>query len=203
MSQFPEPSTNPNNPELLIWCLFLLGGADKFVDVEDLFMKAFELAPARLSWRTRPEIPDYKKCAISLYEIEDPKRSAFTDSILKNGAYQRKLSIAGSNWCETYSSHFAKLYSLGIVPSAAIQDDGRIIRSIESSTIYVNFLKNPQIELPLYEIADLFRCMPDANDAVWASRFDLAEHAAKRNGRDSVILFIHKCRDVVVRDSIK
>ena len=198
MSQYPAPSTNPNNAELLIWCLFLLGGADKFVDVEDLFLKTFELAPARLSWRTRPEIPDYKKCAKALQEIEDPKRSTFAAFMTKNGVYQRKLSMAGSEWCEAYSSHFAKLYSQGNVPSAVTQDDGKIIRTIESSTTYTNFLKNPLSELPLYEIADLFRCMPDADMAVWASRLDVAENAAKRNSRDAVVAFISNCREIVL-----
>ena len=202
MSQYPAPSTNPNNAELLIWCLFLLGGADKFVDVEDLFLKTFELAPARLSWRTRPDIPDYKKCAKALQEIEDPKRSTFATFMTKNGVYQRKLSMAGSEWCEAYSSHFANLYSQGNVPSAVTQEDGKIIRTIESSTTYRNFLKNPLSELPLYEIADLFRCMPDADMAVWASRLDVAENAAKRNSRDGVVAFISNCREIVLKGTI-
>ena len=203
MNNLSPPSANPNNAELLIWCLFLVGGADKFVDVEDLYFKLFELAPARLSWRTRHDVPDYKKCAKALQEVEDQKRSRFNTFIIKNGPYQRKLSTDASAWCELYSAHFKILYSESIVPSAASQDDGRTLRSIESSDLYGKYLKDQSTELSLHAIADLFRCMPDANDAVWASRFDLAEHAAKRNGRDYVILFIHKCREVVVRESIK
>jgi hypothetical protein len=42
----PEPVTNS---DVFLWALYELGGADEFVDVEEAFIKAFELAPLRLS----------------------------------------------------------------------------------------------------------------------------------------------------------
>lgn len=50
-----------SNSELFVWALYLLGGAEHDVDVEDIYLKCFAIAPARLGWRTKPEIPDYKK----------------------------------------------------------------------------------------------------------------------------------------------
>jgi len=40
------------NWELAVWALGLLDGATSFVDVEDVSLRAFELAPTRLAWRT-------------------------------------------------------------------------------------------------------------------------------------------------------
>jgi hypothetical protein len=194
VTEHPPPSKSANNAELLIWCLYLLGGSDKFIDIEDLFLKIFDLAPARLSWRTRPEFPDYKKCSSALQSVENSKRSDFTSFLIKNGLYLRKLSTSGSVWCEKHKPHLEKLYSSGTVPSTNIQDDGKLIRNIENSEIYVSYLKNSSVELSVYSIADLFRCMPDANTAIWAARLDLAENAAKRNNKEAIRSFINACR---------
>jgi hypothetical protein len=48
------------NADIFLWALFELGGSDKFDDVEAVFLKAFELAPQRLSLRTNTQIPDLK-----------------------------------------------------------------------------------------------------------------------------------------------
>lgn len=197
MTEHPPPSKSANNTDLLIWCLYLLGGSDKFIDIEDLFLKIFELAPARLSWRIRPDIPDYKKCSSALQSVENPNRSDYTTFLTKNGLYLRKLSTTGSEWCEKHKPHLEKLYSHGTVPSTNIQDDGKLIRTIENSDLYLSYLKNSSIEISVYSIADLFRCMPDANTAIWAARLDLAENAAKRNSKETMQSFITACRQKV------
>ena len=57
-----QPSTNVNNPELLIWAAYQLEAFEEWVHQEAIFLKAFELAPLRLSWATRPDIPDKHNC---------------------------------------------------------------------------------------------------------------------------------------------
>ena len=37
-----------SNSELFVWALYLLGGAERDVDVEEIYLKCFEIAPARL-----------------------------------------------------------------------------------------------------------------------------------------------------------
>ena len=197
MPSAPPPSSTPNNPELLIWALFLLGGSDNFVDVEELFIKSFELAPARLSWRTRQDIPDYKKCSKALQEIEDKKRSLHSHLFEKQGSYKRKLSSAGVVWATKYSAVLGALYSDGIVPSAAIQEDSRTLRTITESKTFQNYLASEDAILNLYEISDLFRCLPDADEAIWKQRFDRVRNAAVRNGQTRVITFVEQCASAI------
>ena len=198
MTLTPPPSSSPNNPELLIWALSLLGGNDNFIEVEDLFIKAFELAPARLSWRTRQDLPDYKKCSKALQEVEDQKRSQLSHLFEKKGAYKRKLSSAGIEWVNTHSKELAALYSDGVVPSASVQEDAKLLRSITESVPFEAFLNDEQTEMNVYEVSDLFRCMPDADFTVWKQRFDRVRNAASRNGNSRVISFVDKCRELVL-----
>ena len=197
MSLAPPPSSTPNNHELLIWALFLLGGSDNFIDVEELFIKSFELAPARLSWRTRQDIPDYKKCSKALHEVEDKKRTQLSHLLEKQGSYKRKLSGDGVTWVTKYATVLASIYSDGIVPSAAVQEDSKVLRTITESLIFAAFLKDEKAELNIYEISDIFRCLPDADTAIWKQRLDRVRNAAIRNGHTRVISFVDKCASVV------
>lgn len=66
------PSGTHNNSDLLVWACYQCGGFDRWIEVEELYLNAFELALARLAWRTRGNLPDYKKCAKALQELEGP-----------------------------------------------------------------------------------------------------------------------------------
>lgn len=43
------------NPQIVAIAAYLLGGKSKFIDIEDIALKAYELAPERFSWRTHPD----------------------------------------------------------------------------------------------------------------------------------------------------
>ena len=90
------PSMNANNQDLFVWSLFLLNGGSEWVDVEDIYLKSFELAPERLSWRTRRDIPDYKKCAKALQSVEAPGKN-HEGMLVKKSEHERKLSTKDSS----------------------------------------------------------------------------------------------------------
>ena len=191
------PSSTHNNADLLIWSAFLLGAHGKWIDVEDVYLKAFELAPARLSWRTRSELPDYKKCAKALQELEDPNRSEHLGLLSKQGSYKRKLTEKGYLWCKQYESHLSGLYSGNAVPAALNQESSRIIRQIETSEVFKRYVDDGFLSGDVWEIAEAMRCMPDSNLSVWADRIDAVSIAAKENQRDDIEVFASKVREQV------
>ena len=192
------PSNDHNNADLLVWALHLAGGGDRWVDVEELYLKAFELAPIRLSWRTRPDLPDYKKCAKALFELEDPKRSDHLGLTTKNGAYERRLSNQGVEWCETHRTLLASLYSsTDVVPSASPQDDARRIRTLTSSTAYRQWVETGELTCTLWELAEAFRCRAQSSKTTWFVRLDENTVAARRNGDQELQGFIDAAREFV------
>ena len=74
------PSITHNNSDLTVYACYLAGGYERWLDVEELYLKMFELAPNRLGWRTRSDLPDYKKCAKALQELEDLSRARLITS---------------------------------------------------------------------------------------------------------------------------
>lgn len=192
------PSTVHNNQDLLVWSLHLLGGADRWVDVEDLYLQAFELAPARLAWRTKPDIPDYKKCAKALQSVEDAKRGSHPGLFQKQGQYLRKLTMDGVEWCATHASTLERLYGgEKPVPSAATQDDARRIKEVESHPAFTGYRAGEQLRASRWDLAETFRCLGDSPPATWTARFDEVEMAARRNGRDDVVAFVTAARRVI------
>jgi len=194
------PSDNHNNDDLLVWALHLLGGAERWVDVEELFLKAFELAPARLSWRTRPDLPDYKKCAKALQSVENPKRSDHLGLFSKNGPYERRLTFDGLRWCEEHQELLSRLYQGGVVPSATRQDDARRIRSLMSSDAFRLWADTSELTCPLGELADAFRCLADSPMATWQARLNEHTLAAERNGNADLAAFIRVARGRVDKE---
>lgn len=189
-----SPSSNHNNDDLLVWALHVLGGAERWVDVEELYLKAFELAPARLSWRTRPDLPDYKKCAKALQSIERPKRSSHHGLLAKRGAYERRLTIEGLRWCEEHQELLSSLYMDGVVPSAAPQDDARRIRSLTNSDPFRLWTDTGTLTCQLGELADAFRCLANSPMATWQARLNELTLAADRNGNTELAAFIEAAR---------
>jgi len=93
MSQVQEAT----NWEVFLWALYRLGGATEFIEVEDIFLKCFQLAPNRFSWRTRENLPDYKKCSKALRDAE-AKQPHF---LVKTGdGFKRQLTVEGQKWIE-------------------------------------------------------------------------------------------------------
>lgn len=194
------PSTEHNNADLLVWACFSAGGYERWIDVEDLYLKAFELGPNRLGWRTRPDLPDYKKCAKALQEVEDPKRSDHLGLFLKQGQYTRKLSDEGLEWCTAYKSLLESLYGGGFVPSQSVSELARIIAAVEKTDAYRRFVSTGKVDVELWVLADALQCMPNSSTAVWMDRLDRLRLAAERNGRDELMGFVASARQRVVAE---
>ena len=193
-----------NNPDLLLWAFYLLNAADRWVDVEEAYLKAFELAPARLSWRTRPELPHFHKCASALHAIENETSSDHLGLIVKNGShgrsYERRLTADGVRWCEEHQTLLSDLYSDGIVPSHAGQDDARRIRLIQQSAAYTEWALESEITCSIGQLADAFRCLANSPPGTWQSRFDEYTLAAERNGETNLLAFIEAARNRLIDD---
>ena len=191
------PAIVHNNSDLSIYACYLAGGYERWLDVEELYLKAFELAPARLSWRTRPDLPDYKKCN-RIFEVSDPTHGKNLQRlILKRGKYQCKLSAEGYAWCIQYASILQSLYKGGVVPTAAVQEASRMIRNLEKTEAFKKFIKTGNIESPLWELAEAFQCMVDSDEGVWVGRFDQMTVFAENNSREDFLRFVELSRQKV------
>ena len=162
------PSAEANNQDVFIWALYLLGGADRDVDVEAVYLKSFELAPARLGWRTKPELPDYKKTAKALQSVE---ATTHVGLVHKVGPYTRRLTANGASWIERYREILETTYSLSRNVEAPKRSNLEHKRSvIKSSAAFAQWLANDPVEFA--DLADAFECSPASPQNVWKGRME-------------------------------
>jgi hypothetical protein len=179
----PEQVTNP---EVFVWALYDLDGANNFVDVEDIFWRAFEIAPLRFAWRTRPAIPDLKRCSKALQEAE-----AWTPKLfVKKGPEMRKLTVEGQQWIEDNFDRLADvLGSDAIVRAPRLRLPSRLIAQALQSSLYGDWQLNKLIGDERWRVAEMLRCSPDSSRHVFADRLETLRSAAYSAGRLDVLEF--------------
>jgi len=161
------PSLEANNQDVFVWALYLLGGADKDVDVEEIYLKCFELAPARLGWRTHPEIPDYKKTSKALQSIE---ATTHVGLLHRPHKYSRRLTLEGIKWVESYREILEKNYSKAIVQASKnTNQHERRRHELKRSDAWTKFFIDPAT-VEISDAAAALQCSAASPLSVWSGR---------------------------------
>src|SRR2546426_3027217 len=173
----PEPVINS---DVFLWALFELGGADEFVDVEAVFIRAFELAPLRLSWRTRPDLPDLKKCSKALRDAEGRKPPL----LVKQGPEMRRLTVEGQRWIEDNFDRLAQ--ALGqdkVIQAPRTRVPSRLVSQALQSPVFAAWRETGAITSDKWRVAEMLRCSPDSPSSVFRNRLETLRGAAYSAGR--------------------
>ena len=167
MIRTDPPSSEPNNQDVFVWALYILGGADRDIDVEEIYLKCFELAPARLGWRTHPEIPDYKKTSKALQSIE---ATTHVGLLHRPHKYSRRLNHEGIKWVQAYKAILEKNYSKTLVQaSKATNQHERKRHELKKSDAWAKFLINPST-VEISDAAAALQCSAASPLSVWSGR---------------------------------
>jgi hypothetical protein len=144
------------------------------VDVEAIYLRSFDLAPARLGWRTRPDLPDYKKTAKALQSVESKTHVGL---VHRSSPYLRRLTTAGAVWVEQNRSLLERTYSGGVpVQAAATNEHERRRRLTRGSAAYADWSAGQPIGIEA--LADALECSPASPPTVWTGRILELERAA-------------------------
>jgi hypothetical protein len=74
-----------SNVEIVTLALYLLGGESRYVDTEDIAIKANEIAPGRFCWHKYPSQIYLKHVETRLFDARNPKHGGFTLGSLRKG----------------------------------------------------------------------------------------------------------------------
>lgn len=179
----PEPVTNS---DVFLWALWDVGGADDFVDVETAFIKAFELAPLRLSWRTHSDLPDLKKCSKALRDAEGREPRL----LVKKGAEMRRLTVEGQRWIENNFDRLAEaLGSNRVVRAPSTRVPSRLVGQALQSSVFTTWSETGRITEEKWRAAEMLRCSPDSSRSVFRERLETLRTAAYSAGRLDALEF--------------
>lgn len=194
------PNETANNQDVFLWALYILGGADRDVDVEDIYLKCFEMAPARLGWRTKPEIPDYKKTSKALQSVE---ATTHVGLIHRPHQYSRRLTIEGISWVEAYKVILERVYSKqAVAASTNTNMHERTRHAIKESSSWRVFENDPS-QLDVADLAALLRCTATSPQETWKSRILDVKRAAEVLQDESLADFARAIEFKVIKGGLK
>jgi hypothetical protein len=175
-----SPTDEITNWEIFLWALGLLGGTNDFVDVEDVFVKCFELAPKRFAWRTRDDLIDKEKCTKATRD-SDARRPRL---LLKTGdGLKRQLTVEGQEWVQANERRMvAVLHSGKAVQEPRSRPRVRMLAEVERSDPYQRWSEDGVLPAEKWRVAELLRCSPDSDHRIWRNRLQVLRAAA--NGAD-------------------
>lgn len=84
-------------PHVVVLALASLGGAERWVDTEDVAVRARELAPAAFSWRKYPEQIDLDGVRVALYDAAKESYGHLVEGSVRSGW---SLTPAGVEWAK-------------------------------------------------------------------------------------------------------
>ena len=180
------PSPEANNQDVFVWALYLLGGADKDVGVEDVCLKCFEIAPARFSWRTHPELPDGVK---GLKALSVAENKTHVGLILRPNKFNCRLTLEGIKWVEAYRAILEKTYSKGIVQaSKTTNQHERRRHELKKSDAWAKFLIDPKT-VEISDAAAALQCSAASPMSVWSGRVNDLRRTGDLLSDESILNF--------------
>jgi hypothetical protein len=185
------------NWQIFLWSLYQVGGDKGMVDVELAFVKAYDLAPGRFSWRTQ-KIADIKKLSKALRDAEAKAGSMLTKT---SDGQKRQLTIAGIEWINENRQMLEKLgkanFGAGQARSAK---STKWFMDIQNSMIFKTWEKDRTIDIQKWELAGLLECSPDSPIETWHTRLDQTAVAALHANRDDVVQFLEQIKERLFAD---
>lgn len=85
-----------SNVEVMVLAVYILGGDQNPVDIEDAAMKANELAPGRFTWRKYPDQVDLERVRVRLSEAKKPEHGSLLAGGGSKGGWH--MTSAGVTW---------------------------------------------------------------------------------------------------------
>lgn len=176
--------TDVSNGDVILWALFELEGESQFVDVEEVYLRAFELAPRKFGWRTHPEFPQFKTCALAMGEVG--RRSP--RPVINQGENLRRLSVEGLKWIqENYGRLAEDLGRDRDVQPPKTNVSRRLVRQVRETDVYQMFESSGEVPEEKWRIAMMFRCAPDSPAQVFNDRLETLRSSAYVLGDSSVL----------------
>ena len=168
------------NPEIAVYALYKLGGAERKIHTERVAELCYRLAGAQFSWRLKEFsfFPDKDIARIALYDAAKEKYGHLTEGRAGVGAVGKEadgwtLTAKGVKWILENEQRVAKQLGEQAGPSVRRGDAQKIRKRFTGNPVYARFLKEGSLDsVTPYEITDMLDCSPDAPPSIVQKRFE-------------------------------
>lgn len=157
--------------DYVLVALLEAGGAEQFVDIEDIAVTAHRLAPSLFCWRRYPELPSAESTRLALRDAERLHGQLFVRS---DGGRSRRFSGAGLAMATSAKTRLG----IGGDETALRRPANRELHRLERHPAFKLWSEGGIATVGREDLADLLFCSPGSPSAVFADRLHAAGAAA-------------------------
>ena len=165
------------------------GGADQFVDIEDIAVAAFTLAPHLFCWRKYPQYPSAEATRQALRDVERRHGQLL---VRGPGGRTRRFNAEGLRRATEARAALMQLPE-GRGPEVLRRPATRDLSRMEGHPAVTKWRSRGIEAVNRYDLADLLMCSPSADLNVFKDRLSSATAAAAQWGRDDLGRFLSDC----------
>lgn len=196
-----EATEDVTNEDLVLAMLRQLGGAARYVDIEELTLALFEVAPARFSWRTRRDLPEREVVRFALVHANQRARREGRKPFLgsRDQSRQWRLTAAGVEESKLSAERSARALAGG-QPSKQTGKSHQRVSQVRKHAAFAAFSNgSPASDFTHDQLADLLLVPPDAPVLVAQGRLDGIRAAALDVADAGVVAFVDAVEKEVAR----
>ena len=165
-----------------------LGGSTSPVDIEDVAVKAHNLAPELFGWRRHPELPALEAVKKALSNARQRNRERFV--VASPDGHQLRLTPEGLRRARGFAGATSADAGGRLGSESALRRPiGRRLLRMERHPAFQNWLTKGLSGVDRYDLADLLDCPSSAPTNLFKERLQIAATSALNMGRESLATF--------------
>lgn len=176
-----EATTEVSNVILALATLDGLGGATKFVDIEQVAEEAYKVAPDRFGWRTK-KYPSWERVRTAFVHANqnEQKRGAQPLVMSNTDGSAWKLTAEGVSFVRENAHKAEAATGRKRAAVSPASPSGRRVREIRKHPTFQKFMHGAAVaDIERYELADMLICPPDSSASFVKRKVDSALAAAR------------------------
>jgi hypothetical protein len=194
-------ANSTSNVSIVLQVLDALGGAERFVDIEDVAADAFALAPDRFGWRTRKWASWERVRTAFVHANQEARRRGQPALVISSrGGDAWRLTAEGVSSVRANANGGAAEPDSSRPPRRGAIRSLERVRQIRRHEGFSRFAHGtPVAEIERYVLADLLLCPPDSSLAAVKRKVDSAKAAAVDAADETVLDFLERVEAEVER----
>lgn len=195
------------NRELVVYGLYMAGGAAERVHTEDVALKCWQLFPDSFSWTKFPQYPDKDIVRVALTDARKDKYGALVSGRVEGHA-PGSAQVEQDGWTLTETGIAWANANAHLFAGAGAQHERkshrqlvlRRVKELKSNNLFRQFEESGASFAPaIGELAAFLRCRVDANQSVWERRLSEIRRLGVDAADDVIGQFVVACSDAYHR----
>jgi hypothetical protein len=170
--------------------LFRLGGSSQDVDVEDVTIEAFRLAPSLFSWRRHPELPSIEAVRIGFRNLEKAHRAHY---VISSKGHERMLTAQGIKRAQDVAELLDRRGDSPSPGDALRRPIHRDLARMLAHPAYAGWQEKGAGGLDRLDLGDLIRVVSGSPASAYTDALLRAQSQATDAGQNDLAAFLADC----------